>query len=233
MATDPSTSDSDPVGLPEQADVSAWPEHAAQPHHPAGVSVQPRHSVAASVWHRAFPGRLDQAAHARAFVRFLLADTPCVDEAELIVSELAGNALRHTRSGSPDGWFAVEVMLNRTFRDHSHGQPVNALITVFDSGGGGVPALDGHKQPDPDKESGRGLATVAALAARIGYQGTPETGHRVWAYLALSPWAPLMASDISTGRRLGQVMQTGHGPHCSTSPSAPAESATSPAPPSS
>lgn len=136
------------------------------------------------IWRRTFPGNLEQAPQARRFVRFLLADTPFTDDAELIASELAGNALAHSRSGAPDGWFTVEVTLNSTARDKIAAPAVHALITVYDNGGRGTPTFLQHDQPAEDEEHGRGLATVAALASRVGFQGTPATGHRVWAYLS-------------------------------------------------
>ncbi|MFC6086078.1 ATP-binding protein [Sphaerisporangium aureirubrum] len=133
------------------------------------------------VWARTFPGRLDQAAQARRFARFLLAETPWADDAELIVSELAGNALRHTRSGGAGGRFAVEVALGRA----SPGRVADGVVvTVQDNGGGGVPRLGGDGPPDTESEHGRGLAIIATVATRLGYQGNPETGHSVWAYLA-------------------------------------------------
>jgi anti-sigma regulatory factor (Ser/Thr protein kinase) len=133
------------------------------------------------VWARIFPGRLDQAAQARRFARFLLAETPWADDAELIVSELAGNALRHTRSGGAGGRFAVEVALGRACPGRAAD---GVVITVQDNGGGGVPRIGGDGPPDTGSEHGRGLAIIAAVATRLGHQGNPETGHSVWAYLA-------------------------------------------------
>ncbi|GII76304.1 hypothetical protein Sru01_12860 [Sphaerisporangium rufum] len=146
-----------------------------------GAHIEPR-TAGHLVWHRAFPGTPDQAARARAFVRFLLSGLPCADEAELIVSELAGNALRHTRSAAEGGWFAVEVTLTP---GSGPDDPATVVITVDDCGGGGVPSFTGRSPVEAFAESGRGLATVAALAARTGYHGSPATGHRVWAVFAL------------------------------------------------
>jgi hypothetical protein len=131
------------------------------------------------VWRRVFPGRMDQAPAARRFARFLLAGTPFADDAELVVGELAGNALRHTRSGRPGGCFTVEVGLTTARRDPV---PVSVLLTVYDLGGGGVPCL--APGGFSDEECGRGLSIVAALSTRTGHQGGPATGHRVWAYLS-------------------------------------------------
>ncbi|WP_220183037.1 ATP-binding protein [Sphaerisporangium album] len=142
------------------------------------------------IWRRAFPGALDQAAEARRLTRFLLGGTPFADDAELVVGELAGNAVRHTRSGSPGGHFTVEIILTSPRREPLGGPAAAAsvLVTVYDLGGAGVPRFGGHGQADvPCAEGGRGLAIVTALAERTGFQGAPATGHRVWAYLARRP----------------------------------------------
>ncbi|MBG0817429.1 ATP-binding protein [Planomonospora sp. ID82291] len=122
-------------------------------------------------WRRTFPGRPEQAAQARSFVGFLLADSPRRADAEQIVAELAANAVRHTDSGRPHGTFVVE--LGRT--------TAVITITVRDCGGGGVPAFG--RRPDAAGESGRGLLLVAALADRAGCRGGRDTGHAVWAEL--------------------------------------------------
>jgi hypothetical protein len=48
---------------------------------------------------RVFPGRPDQVAQARRFVGRVLSGCPVADDALLCVSELASNAIRHTRTG--------------------------------------------------------------------------------------------------------------------------------------
>ncbi|WP_345577548.1 hypothetical protein [Nonomuraea rosea] len=53
------------------------------------------------VWRRTFAGSTDQIPRVRHFARCLLADSPCQDDAESIVAELAANALQHTASGHP------------------------------------------------------------------------------------------------------------------------------------
>ncbi|MFC4590379.1 hypothetical protein [Sphaerisporangium corydalis] len=65
--------------------------------------------------------------------------------------------------------------------------------SFFDLGGVGAPLFrDQDGQRDADEECGRGLCIVAVLADRAGYQGSPHTGHRLWAYLA----APVSESDL-------------------------------------
>ncbi|MEU9884454.1 ATP-binding protein [Sphaerisporangium sp. NPDC051011] len=162
------------------SDPSAFPAVATARQEPGPVDPVSPDSSGGLVWRRIFPGRLDQVREARRFVRFLLADDPRADDAELIVSELAGNALRHTRSGLATGRFTVEVVLD----DSAAG----ILLTVYDHGGTGTPRFTGHDQQCCTEEHGRGLAMVSAIATRAGYQGTPSSGHRVWAYL--SPCLP-------------------------------------------
>ena len=48
---------------------------------------------------RTFPGRADQIARAREFTKRVLGPCPVSDEAVLLVSELATNALEHTSTG--------------------------------------------------------------------------------------------------------------------------------------
>ncbi|GII83426.1 hypothetical protein Ssi03_14160 [Sphaerisporangium siamense] len=148
------------------------------------------------MWRRAYLGRPDQVSQSRRFVRFLLGDTMFAIDAELIVGELAGNAVRHTRSGASGGHFTVEVTFTSARQRplRSPAAAAGVLITVYDLGGGGVPRLGGEDLPgsprevdgrDPAiEESGRGLTIVSALARRCGHQGGPVTGHRVWAYLS-------------------------------------------------
>ncbi len=124
-------------------------------------------------WRRTFPGTLDQIPQARRFVRFLLADSPTQEDAELIASELSTNAIRHTSSGGPHGTFIVEVTRTVT----------TVRIAVYDSGWGGIPKFAKHPTRRPTTESGRGLAIVSALATETGYEGTDDIGHMVWATL--------------------------------------------------
>ncbi|WP_228011552.1 ATP-binding protein [Nonomuraea phyllanthi] len=133
-------------------------------------------------WRRVFPGRGDQAAPARRLVKLLLEDTSRGDDAEWVAAELISNALRHSRSGLPGGFFLVEV--TRTAR--------YARVTVYDLGGGAVPdyeqaaAVARHLQPG-QREGGYGLVGVARLAADVGVSGSPVHGHAVWAELSLVP----------------------------------------------
>ncbi|WP_243639058.1 ATP-binding protein [Streptacidiphilus pinicola] len=93
---------------------------------------------------------------------------PTVDDAVLLVSELATNAVVHTAGTrmlcgvalSPDGRLRIEV-------HDDHDAPCAA-----------------PGSPDPDDESGRGLLIVRALADAWGVQPSPTTGGKVvWATL--------------------------------------------------
>ncbi|MGW4802426.1 ATP-binding protein [Nonomuraea sp. NPDC004297] len=126
------------------------------------------------VWRRVYPGTLDQIPNARHFAGLLLADSPCREDAELIITELAANAVLHTSSSRRNGTFIVE--LTRTSREIG--------LAVYDCGWGCRPLS--RRLCKPDAEHGRGLIVVEALADAMGYEGNDETGHKVWAVLFTS-----------------------------------------------
>jgi serine/threonine-protein kinase RsbW len=131
--------------------------------------------LVASPRRRVFPGRPDQVAQARRFVARALDGCPAADDAVLCVSELASNALQHTRSGQ-GGRFQVLVWRGR----------VSACVAVIDDGARRTPAPRAH-DPGDLAESGHGLHVVAGLAAAWGHQdlapgGLP--GRAVWFHLA-------------------------------------------------
>ncbi|WP_165978573.1 ATP-binding protein [Actinomadura darangshiensis] len=131
-------------------------------------------------WRRVYPGRLDQVPQARSWSAMLLADTDCADDAALIVTELCSNALLHTRSGEPKGWFGVEITRGR-----------QARIAVHDLGGRPAPPMAVTTSPQPGEEQdalaehGHGLQAVRELAIQIGVSGSPDSGHTVWALLTM------------------------------------------------
>ncbi|HEX2743274.1 MAG TPA: ATP-binding protein [Streptosporangiaceae bacterium] len=94
---------------------------------------------------------------------------PCGDDAALLVSELFGNSVRHSRSGAAGGTVTVAV---------SAGDGL-VRVEVTDRGGPEVPEL---RPVGRDAEGGRGLQLVAGLAARWGWRqrGGPTVtgGHR-------------------------------------------------------
>ncbi|WP_267900383.1 ATP-binding protein [Actinomadura spongiicola] len=104
----------------------------------------------------------------RAYVRGLLTDSPRVDDAELVVAELAANSLQHTPSGE-GGHLSVTVEVG----------PGRTRIAVSDSGAGD------WSRPDATEtlgDYGRGLILVDALADKVGHDIT-ATGQTMWAEL--------------------------------------------------
>jgi serine/threonine-protein kinase RsbW len=101
-------------------------------------------------------GRAERARVARAFVgRVLGPGHPCGDDAALLVSELFGNSVRHSRSGDTGGTVTVTVSAGAGL----------VRVEVTDLSGLGVPELS---RAGPDADDGRGLELVAGLAARWG-----------------------------------------------------------------
>ncbi|WP_063766161.1 ATP-binding protein [Streptosporangium amethystogenes] len=121
-------------------------------------------------WHRTFLGEKEQVRAARSFVKAHLPDHL---DAELIISELATNAVEHTRTGQPGGLFTTTVKRN---------PDGTAYIEIADQGG---PAVFGL--PTPNREGGRGLYLVTALATAWGFKGD-AAGRTVW--VELPPPAP-------------------------------------------
>jgi anti-sigma regulatory factor (Ser/Thr protein kinase) len=115
------------------------------------------------------PNDLSSVAEARRFVRKRLREWDIydpLDDALLVVSELAANALTHARS-------SYRIRLSATSV---------ALRIEVDDGGAGTP------EPQPlteTEEHGRGLHLVDALAASWGMESAETGGKRVWAELAL------------------------------------------------
>ncbi|MCP2342013.1 ATP-binding protein [Actinomadura rupiterrae] len=123
-------------------------------------------------WRRTFSGRPEQTASARDFAATLFAGAECVDVVKFVVAELTANTLRHTRSGEDGGWFGLEVVFDDP-----------AYVAVVDNGGRGIPAV---RQPvDLLATGGRGLYAVSQLAHRMGIEGSPVLGHRVWVEVEL------------------------------------------------
>ncbi|QLH24226.1 ATP-binding protein [Streptomyces sp. Rer75] len=92
------------------------------------------------------------------------------DDAALIVSELAGNAVRHGRVAGR--LFRVYLTLTKT----------SLRIAVADPRGERLPQ---PRQPSPDEKHGRGLLIVRALATRWGVRER-TVGKEIWAELDLA-----------------------------------------------
>jgi anti-sigma regulatory factor (Ser/Thr protein kinase) len=108
---------------------------------------------------------------ARHWVQELLPECDARDVVSLIASELTANAVRHTASGQPGGWFGVTV----TWAAES------VLVEVEDNGGPLVPVV----VEDADGEDGRGLQVVVHLSDAVTVRGDAK-GRFVCAVI---PWA--------------------------------------------
>jgi anti-sigma regulatory factor (Ser/Thr protein kinase) len=107
---------------------------------------------------------------ARDFVRRYLTGRRCpaaaVQDIVVCATELAANAVLHSRSGLPGGHFSVEIAVRA-------GQWVH--VTVEDSGGTWTERGAGSG----DAECGRGLHVVSALSADMGITGD-ASGRMAW-----------------------------------------------------
>ena len=121
--------------------------------------------LAARPKRRVFAGSRDQVSQAREFVARALGACPAADDAVLLTSEVATNAITHTASGG-GGHFTVTVYRAGTW----------ARVEVRDAGSAATPAARVHA---PDAESGYGLGLVDLLASRWGHAGGGR-GRVVW-----------------------------------------------------
>jgi hypothetical protein len=101
-------------------------------------------------------GRAARARVARAFVGGVLGPGhPCGDDAALLVSELFGNSVRHSRSGAAGGTVTVAVMVGDGL----------VRVEVTDRSGPEVPEL--HRA-GRDAEGGRELQLVCGPRGAVG-----------------------------------------------------------------
>lgn len=142
-------------------------------------SASPRLGLIASL---CVPARPEHVSRARKFVRLAL-EISSVEEnvsstAQLMVSELLTNALRHQRVGAP----LPVVLLGR--------QGSTLWVAVHD----GDPYMGERSRPDDESESGRGLVVVEALSDRWGVDRT-AAGKSVWC--ELTAWPIVTTPDCS------------------------------------
>lgn len=102
-------------------------------------------------WTRTFPGTPDQVRQARRFLAAILNGHPVTDNASACLSELASNAVIHSRSAMPGGTFTVRMRRSGA----------RIRIEVTDDGGR-------WGEPPDDPEHGRGLFVVGLLSAERG-----------------------------------------------------------------
>lgn len=116
---------------------------------------------------RTFAALPHQVAAVRRYLAGLLGGSPATDDVLVCVSELATNAMRHSRSADPGGTFTV----------HAHRRPGRWRIGVSDKGGAW---LARPQAGDADQLTSRGLAIVAALSARVKIEPYGAAGRLVW-----------------------------------------------------
>lgn len=109
---------------------------------------------------RAYPGVPQAVRNARADVTCVLDGCPAADNVVLCLSEVASNAVLHSRSRVPGGHFGVHV-------DVREEQWVR--VAVDDDGGSwDADHADHADRADGDIEHGHGLEIVCALTAEMG-----------------------------------------------------------------
>ncbi|WP_194904512.1 ATP-binding protein [Catenulispora rubra] len=147
---------------------------------------------------KSFDGLAECVAEVRGCINKVLGDREGVDLVELVASELASNAIRHSVSGDRGGQFTVHLA---EFVDRWR-------IRVDDEGGSSVPrvcavplieCIEDLDQFGVEAEAGRGLALVAAVSETWGVLGG-ASARAVWAEIlmpgssswdrALEPAAP-------------------------------------------
>ncbi len=139
---------------------------------------------------RRFHCRPESVAGARRFVRDVLSDQPreTGEAAELMVSELATNSVRHARSD-----FELTILISRReilveVSDHGQGQPF-------------------PRSPTPREQSGRGLQIVLELSDAWGISPS-SNGKLVWFTLPLRTRAGEHTSRSTASR--GKAPEQSH-----------------------
>lgn len=118
---------------------------------------------------RIFQGNASQVAEVRSFIRFEISDHPACNSTVIVASELATNAICHTKSGS--GIFMVDIRVIDAHR---------VAMFVTDQGSPEVPRAIAA---DSDAEFGRGLMLVEALSEEWGSAELPCCGRVVYAVI--------------------------------------------------
>jgi len=132
---------------------------------PAVITYEPRFLA-----RRSFAGRADQLRAARSWLGMLVEGFAQASNIVLACSELAANAIIHSRSGLPGGMFTVRACIDR-----------DAIrVEILDQGGQwtGLRKCE-DDEADDASQSGRGLTIVAAVASSWGIAGDQE-GRIAW-----------------------------------------------------
>jgi len=126
--------------------------------------------AAGQCWRKSFPGEEWQLSAIRRWLTSLLPECPARDDVILVATELATNAVLHTKSGR-GGLFDIEITRSEQV----------VRVAVADSGSPDSP----RAVADPSGEHGRGLLVVAALSTRTGTY-LDHSGRVVWADILLA-----------------------------------------------
>jgi serine/threonine-protein kinase RsbW len=118
-----------------------------------------------AVWSQTFPAIPSQVGEARRSLARILDGFPLADDAILCLSELASNAVTHSKSRQPGGSFTVRASI--------HGDD-RVRVEVTDQGGSWT------RRARADGQHGRGLLIVRQLAHDFGISGDSHTGRTIW-----------------------------------------------------
>jgi hypothetical protein len=118
---------------------------------------------------RSFPANTATPHHTRLFVRSELAGLRCADQAELAISELASNVIRHVPSATH-----LTVLI-------SQGEAHVRLAVSAPANSGSSEVSEMAAWPTADVLSGRGLRIVESIAQRWGVETGSHT--TVWCEL--------------------------------------------------
>jgi len=145
---------------------AGWPTAA----HPERVPGRSAAALVAGGVSASWPGVVESVPQARDWARRVLAGHPASDNVELLITELAANAVAHTRSGEPGGVIAAAIRVLGAW----------VVVVVTDQGPPEVPLMPG----DPEvlgelAEHGRGLVLVDCLADDWG-TAPDRAGRSVW-----------------------------------------------------
>ena len=123
-------------------------------------------------WEKTYDGLAATVSHVRRDVRAILGPCPAVvaDDLAVVVSELATNAIRHSRSGANGGTYTVKV-------SHQATEKVPYIwVEVLDLGS---PSWDGILRP----EATHGLSVIEHLSTWMGSDDERDGRRTVYARL--------------------------------------------------
>jgi serine/threonine-protein kinase RsbW len=136
------------------------------------------------VFEQTYPGTADQVSVVRADLGVMGAGCPAAENLVLLASELATNAVLHSRSGWPGREFTVRLVLYAG--DY-------AWVEVIDQGGQ-------WNADECDDERGRGLGIVAAVAGEGNWGIDGGTACRIaWFRLEWNQHEPAPAAEALGG----------------------------------